>query len=48
MVQTPFDQLSVLQDQIKVALEKSNFEEIDNLFVNEGLNLSIETINNLP
>ena len=31
MVQTPFDQLSVLQDQIKVALEKSNFEEIDNL-----------------
>ena len=31
MVKTPFDQLSVLQDQIKVALEKSNFNEIDDL-----------------
>ena len=31
MLQIPFDQLSILQEQIKAALETSNFKEIDNL-----------------
>ena len=34
--------------QIPIKIKDLNFEEIDNLFVKEGLNLSIETLNNLP
>ena len=34
--------------QIPIKIKHLNFEEIDNLFVEEGLKLSIETLNNLP